>query len=396
MTMPIKKKCSVCQKNSLETLFSLPKLPLTGLYIKPGQKMKNFKFNQALQFCSSCGHAQLKNILNPKILYNETYTHRSGQSSLARMGNDFFFSFLKLVAPKRRFKAVLEVGANDLYLLKKVKPLANLLLGVDPIWRVHKKRIDSKILVSGEFIESLNTKEFLNQGPDLIISAHTFEHIQNPYVVLKKIYNQAQEGALFVIEVPCLDTQILNSRFDQVFHQHLQYFSVYSMKKMIQQLGASFKAHVFNQDYWGGTLLVAFEKKTKVSKNHFKLTPKPFYLKKKFIQSKYQLFQKKMRKLSASLREKTTKPLYGYGAAQMLPVLAYHLKNNLSTFEAILDDNPARFGLAYPGLRVLIKKPAKNLAWKQSRFFITALDSQKAILKRLVHLKAAKVITALG
>ncbi|KKK78811.1 hypothetical protein LCGC14_2839810, partial [marine sediment metagenome] len=66
--------------------------------------------------------------------------------------------------------------------------------------------------------------------------------------------------ALFIIEVPSFDTLINNHRFDQVFHQRVNYFSLSSMKKLIDLSGCEYIDHTFNYNFWGGTMLFAFKK----------------------------------------------------------------------------------------------------------------------------------------
>ena len=72
------KKCDICDSKKLKKIFGMKKFPLTGVYIKKNQKLKHF--DNDFLICQNCNHGQLKNQINPKYLYQETYTHRTSKS----------------------------------------------------------------------------------------------------------------------------------------------------------------------------------------------------------------------------------------------------------------------------------------------------------------------------
>ncbi len=386
-----KSSCSVCFGHRLIQVLDLPKFPLTGIYVKKTCPGKYPSIDQALMLCVDCGHAQLLYVVDPDYVYLKTYSHRSSQSDIARQGNDFYFSFLEKTTKGCFFQRIVEVGCNDLYLLKKTQNKGEKIFGIDPIWHGKPKKLQGKIQVIGKFVEEVNFKEEIG-APDLILSAHTFEHIDEPRSILQKLISVAAEKALFIVEVPAFDSLLRGCRFDQVFHQHIQYFSVASFKKLISDLGAEYLSHAFNYGYWGGTLLMAFRKSGRIVRKKKKEDSRPTV---KLVHKRLDLFQNQM-KLFMKLIESAERPIYGYGAAQMLPALAYHMKSDLSFLEAILDDNPARNGFVYPDLNVPIRLPHAGLNLESASIVITALDSLRAILKNLIPRKPKQILVPLG
>jgi hypothetical protein len=77
----------------------------------------------------------------------------------------------------------------------------------------------------------------------------------------------------------------------------------------------------------------------------------------------------------------------------MLPVLAYHMHTDFNGLEAVLDDNADRQGLYYPGLTPQIRAPQADLAGAVA--VITALDSARPILARLIALGARDIVLPL-
>lgn len=381
--------CNVCYSENLELIFEAPKLPLTGLYLRDTDGYEPPVFDQAFMMCAECGHGQLRDLIDPDILYDDTYTHRTSSSSIARRGNDFFLSVLKDVLGSRRPSCVLEVGCNDLYLLKLIKPLTGAdLTGIDPIWIGKDHETEDKIRVLGRFVEDLSLENDLNQRPELVVSSHTFEHVADLHDQLAVLTDLAADDCLFLIEVPSFETMVRTQRFDQVFHQHIQYLSVPAMHRLIERLGCTYEGHTYNYSYWGGTFLFWF-RKTRGDSRSTKNDGRSF-LSTARVQNAFYMFKRTLETLQEKL-ETLGEPVFGFGGAQMLPVLAYHMGSDLSYLDAILDDNTDRSGTRLPSLAPIIRPPMDD-ELTNAAAVITALDSARPIMKRLIDLGARRII----
>jgi SAM-dependent methyltransferase len=389
----IKLECSICSNNKLNQVINLPNLPLTGIFVKEMPEKNSFSIDQGLNFCSECGHAQLMYVLDPSYVYGQTYYHRSTNSPISRSGNDFFLKFLRKVSLGRSFKKILEVGCNDAYLLKKIQDMGEVLVGIDPILENNSSHAGEKIKLVGGFIEDTDFVSELGGTPDLILSVHTFEHIDEPLTSLLELVKHSSEDALFVIEVPGFDSLLNSFRFDQVFHQHIHYYSVASFRRLIEIIGCEYLTHTFNYDFWRGTMLIAFQKNKKAvshvqDSEYCKLGHET-------IEAHYKIFQEQLACFMKTLGLSKNKQICGFGGSQMLPTLAYHLGSDLSFLKFILDDDPSREGLMYPSLPVRIEQPTNELDLSTHSVVITALDSARPILKRLVDLKAKDIFLPL-
>ena len=337
-----------------------------------------------------CGHAQLKNAISPTYLYHDTYTHRTSPSPIAKAGNDFFFSFLQRIIGSRKFDTVLEVGCNDHYLLHKLQDICSNRIGIDPILAGQESQSPPGICSIGKFVEDVDWARECGR-PDLILSVHTFEHVLEPRKIFEPLFECAADGALFVIEVPGFDSLMRVNRFDQVFHQHVNYYSLASFAYLIKELGGTYLTHTFNYNYWNGTMLVAFEKTASRTPTAF---PK---ISASSIQQGFKRFHTSLGETRVQvdyLRDQGT-ILYGFGAAQMVPCLAYHLRSDLSEFACIYDDNENKAGMVYPGFKTEIR-PTKDLSpLREGAVMITALDSTRRILPRLIGENARYIIQPL-
>src|SRR3989344_2054170 len=260
-----KQRCTICRSISLAPVLDLPQLPLTGIYVEGHERDDRFpKVDQTWMLCLECGHGQLKYIIDPEYLYEDTYTHRGGVSPIASGGNDFFTEFVNRVAGQQHFRLLVDVGCSDLYLLRKLRSRADQAVGVDPIW-IGKNHVSPEgIRVIGKYVEQVNWGTELPEKPDFIVSAHSF-------------------------------------------------------KRLIQELGCTYLTHTFNFSFWSGTMLMAFTKQrpSVAIVAEKKNTPETAL-------RAFSLFKNQLATLTDTLAH-IEEPIWGYGGAQMLPTLAYHM-----------------------------------------------------------------------
>lgn len=380
--------CTICGRPT-EPVVELPALPLTGLYTADGPDANCQSHDQCLLLCETCGHGRLRYALDADDLYDKTYAFRTSASPTAARGSLFFADYIERLTPGRGFRRVLEFGCNDTHLLRLLAHRADRLVGVDPILRGLEEEFKTDTIeVVGDLVEAVDFDGVLGGPPDLIISQHTLEHLEDPRAVLQSLLRIATPDTLFVVEVPCFDSLLENYRFDHVFHQHLQYFSIRSFGAMLEQLGAELLSSDFNHLYWGAMLL-AFRPGKPVPTS---LSPCPT---RSDIGRRYEVFQRSMQASRCMLEGLRSGPVYGYGAALMLPILGYHLGTDFSDFEAILDDDPDKDGLGYANLPVRIRVP-RDIDYGASTICLTALDNRRAILKNLVEKRPRRIINPLG
>jgi len=112
----------------------------------------------------------------------------------------------------------------------------------------------------------------------------------------------------------------------------------------------------------------------------------------------YESYRRSMECLNESLGRLTSTgaPAIGFGAAQMLPILAYHMRSDLRNLRFILDDNPEKKGRTYPSIATTIDFAPDYDNLKDYAVLITALDSARSIAERLKALSARYIVTSQG
>lgn len=383
--------CAVCNSKLGEPVIELPNLPLTEIYVKQPIKQRVGFVDQKFHVCSKCGHGQLSYIVDPKVLYSSAaYFHKTSSSTTARKAVDFLLLFLNRILKERRFSSIIDIGCNDLYLLRLLKNRSRRLIGIDPI--IPSQDIfDEGVEFIEDFVENVDIGSYIKGKSCLVVSTSTLEHIREPRDLFKQLLEFADEKSIFILEFPGLETLLNNHRFDQIFHQHLHYFSLQSVAYLLDEFGGELIDYEVNFHHWGA-LLVAFKKNSANKRWKSKFVGDFMDIRVEDVKKRYELFKQQMQLINKQLSSIKNEKIYGYGAALMLPVLSYHLENDLSCLECVIDDDKSKEGLYYINLPVKIRTSESIEDFNESVIFITAIDNASLIVPKAISLGPKKII----
>ena len=386
--------CTICGTKHGAPVIKLPEFPLTEIYVTEEVSEKIGYVDQEFHLCKTCGHGQIANVVDPDILYGNSYKTRTSTSSSAIEAVNVFLAFVDSIVKHRPINTILEIGCNDLFTLKKLRHRADKLYGVDPIFKGQESILqDDKIEVIGDFVENVDFKG-LGIRADIVISSHTLEHIEEPRQLIRNLISNNSPDTIFFFQFPGLEPLIQDCRFDQIFHQHLNYFSLQSVLYLLEAVGAELIDFKMNYYHWG-SLLIAFKKKTNsYSDSGRKFANKIHTISRDYINKQYEVFNKCMEVTAGRIDALQNEIIYGYGAALMLPVLDYYI-GKLNRLKFIIDDDVKKKNLYYINLPVQITTLDKVKSVEDSVFLVTAINSLqsiRAIVKKLIQLQVKQII----
>ena len=345
------KHIKLTEKNSI--LFK--SLPKTEILTNRYTQSKNYYIDQKVILCSSCEHLFINNVIDPSLIYNEKYKFAAAKSFSGKFANDIFKDFIINSSISKKFKHIVEIGSNDLYLLKKFYNKSKMITAIDPV--VKKEKNYNKIKTIKKFFLETQTSS-LDKNIDLIISSHTLEHVENPKRFIEKVLEISSDKTDIFFQFPSAEYLLNTISLDQVHHQHLNYFSIKSFEKILNSVGGKILNFEYSK-YHYGALMVHFclksSKKKQIKKyNKIKLINYD-------LAKSYKMFKDHIdiciKRIEGCIKLK--KDFYVIGAGYMSPIINYHMKGIFKKAKFILDDDKAKIGKYFGGINVKISKLSK-------------------------------------
>jgi len=221
-------KCRSCGSDKLTEVFSLGE-----------QKIVEFTNTSVLIpleliQCETCMLVQLRHTTKPELLWNDGYGYRSGvNDAMVRHLHGIAHEAEKFVEDG---DTVLDIGCNDGTLLdgytKKVK-----LVGIDPSENVASyinetlKGKDYSVV-----FDFFNAKK-LQDKFKVITAISMFYDLDDPNKFMKDISDVLLPGGVFIIQQNYLGSMIKNCAFDNICHEHLEYYSLTSLSNLLLRHG---------------------------------------------------------------------------------------------------------------------------------------------------------------
>ena len=251
--------CRSCKSKKLEKAFSLGSLKLSGIFPKSTYQKNIPHGSLVMIFCKNCKLLQLENSFNAEIMYGNNYGYMSSLNSF--MMNHLYKKSLNLknIINLRSGDLILDIGSNDGSFLSFFSKKYNL-VGIDPTIKKLKKfyRKDIKTF-STFFKKDLIIKNF-KKKIKLITTISMFYDLDNPIEFAQDIYDVLDDNGIWHLEQSYMPMMLKNNSYDTICHEHLEYYSLESIKYIFDKVGFKIIDLEFN-DINGGSFAFPLTKK---------------------------------------------------------------------------------------------------------------------------------------
>jgi SAM-dependent methyltransferase len=260
----------------------------------------------------------------------------------------------------------MEVGSNDGFLSLKLKDLGFEILGVDSSGAMAK--IANELGV--ETVEATFSHKIANDLQstrglfDCLIANNVLNHANDPLDFLQGVDQILAPDGVFIFEVPYWLDLFESGHFDQIYHEHVSYFTVKSIRSLLEPI--NFKiVKISHVDYHGGSLRVIAARTTNTSKNEDASV-------RSMIESEvalglfraetYEQFRKRISieraRVMTAIYDHVTRipeiPIIGVGAAAKANTLLNFYGLDSSLLFAVTDSSPFKQGKYTPLTRIPI------------------------------------------
>tara|TARA_B110000971_G_scaffold81948_1_gene84040 strand:- start:619 stop:3165 length:2547 start_codon:yes stop_codon:yes gene_type:complete len=382
-------ECRSCGNFNLKRVVSLGYQPLANnLLNKKEEKCELYPLE--VNYCPKCHNCQLSVAVDPKKMFSNYLYTSSTSSSFRKHFIEAAKNYIKQLKLKPKKSYIIDIGSNDGVALKPFKDLGfNKILGIEPAKNLAVLANKNKIKTFNGFLETSNLKK-IKKNADLILASNVFAHSDKLKEMTECMMKLLSNKGTIIIEVQYLLNTLKDLTFDNIYHEHYNYWSLTSLVNFFNQ----FKSTIFKAekiDTHGGSIRIYVKKGKKVKiDNTMKILLKEeedFGIK-KF--KTYQEFGVKINKLKENvlknikkLKAKNNK-IIGFGApAKATTALNYFGISREIDF--VVEDNKLKHNKFIPGVKIPIKNK-KSIKEKNALILVLAWNFFQDIKKNNLNL----------
>lgn len=380
-------QCAICGNNNLKEVIKLGSVPLAGYFPKNNELENTDYFDLNLNFCEKCGLVQTDSIIDPDFLFKDyRYMSSIGLTkhfqNLANILNDKY---------NLKYKKILEIGSNDGVLLEPISKFGSDIIGIDPAINICEIAKSKGLNVICDYFNIETAKKYnFKDKFDIILSNNTFAHVINISSVLEGIKYSLKEGGLFILEVHYLDKLISEYQWDNIYHEHIYYYSIIALNNFAKLHGLKIIDFEDISNHSGSIRVTMLKGENKYNHNlNIEKVNDRIQLEKKnglFSIEYFNEFSDKMNKQISQFKKllkNINKPIIGYGASGRANIFCNILGLNKEIISFIIDESPERNGRnILPNIPIYDMDALNNID-KNTYILILAWNYKDMIIEKL-------------
>ena len=355
-----KTECRVCGEG-LNHYLSLGLSPLAN-NLNTKKNSQNDLYPLDLNFCKNCSNSQLSVVVPPEKMFNNYFY----LSSTSKQFKDHFVDIAKELQTDLKLKnksVVVDIGSNDGIFIDPVKKLGINAVGVEPAKNVAKIANSKGLTTLPEYFNKKTVNKILNTygKVDVVTAFNVFAHGDGLKEILNNTEAILKKDGEFIFEIQYLLRTIKDLTFDNVYHEHVNYWCLLSLLNFFEN--SKMKVYKVKEvDTHGGSLRV-YATKNKSKRLH-KSVNQYIQLEKKNKLDKIETYFKfakdvenikinSLKNIQQILSE--NKNIIGYGAPAKATTVLNYFGINDKYFKYVLDDSEIKHNKYIPETNIQIK-----------------------------------------
>lgn len=355
-----KSECRSCGSKNLKDVVSLGLSPLANNLLT-SRNEKADMYPLEMKCCMECSNCQL----SFTVPANKLFSHYLYVSSTAKSFREHFEKAAKNYISQFKLTKkdlVVDIGSNDGIALRPLKEKNIRVLGIEPAKNISDIANAAGIETRNDYFDEKTTQWIIREKgkASIVTASNVFAHSDFLKEITLNAFKLLKDGGSFIVEVQYLLDTINDLTFDNIYHEHVNYWSVTSLNNFFNKLGLKLYK-VEHIETHGGSIRVYVKKssaKIDSSVKKFLKKEKDFGLLNYETYSKFGTRIKELRKTVArnmGILKSEYKTIAGYGSpAKATTALNYFGINNLH-IDYIIEDNELKNGKFVPGVNIPIK-----------------------------------------
>ena len=399
-------KCRHCNTELKHTFIDLGISPPSNAFLtKKALDKPEASYPLKVMVCDCCWLVQTEDFVRADEMFSMDYAYFSSFSTSwlnhAKSYVDSITSRLNL----DENSTVVEIAANDGYLLQYVKNKGIPCYGIEPTHNTAKAARDKGIEIIEDFFNATKAEQLVKQGrqADLIVANNVLAHVPDINGFVKGFSILLKVNGVSTFEFPHLLNLIEKYQFDTIYHEHYSYLSFTTTCAILKSNGMT----VFDVEEiktHGGSLRVYAQRsdtgKQPVSKSVSELQKKENEIGISSLQF-YEGFQKKAEHIKLEFlsfltkTKQSDKKVVGYGAAAKGNTLVNFSGVGPDLLSYVVDKNIEKQGKYMPGSHIPIVEESRLKLDQPHYVVIFPWNIQHEVMEQLkyIHDWEGKFIT---
>lgn len=232
--------CRLCGSEKLEDVFSLGEQYIND-FVPKEMVGKGLKAPLDLVICSKCSLLQLRHSAPQELLYSRHYWYRSGVTDTMRRALRDITEQVESMVGLKLGDVVLDIGANDGTMLTTYTVEGIHRVGCEPADNLIPMLEENTQYVMHDFWNYERYMELAKQwgfGKAKVITAiGMFYDLEDPNKFIKDARMALAEDGIFVAQLMCLAPMLEKNDLGNICHEHLEYYSLESLKYLFETNG---------------------------------------------------------------------------------------------------------------------------------------------------------------
>lgn len=255
LCMSVISQCRLCGSSSLDPVFSLGEMAFSGVFPQsPEEKVPRGELTIVL--CDACSLAQLDRDFPSDAMYGDNYGY---MSSLNKSMVDHLKSiteFLEKTANLKKGDLVLDIGSNDGTMLFLYQTTGLVRVGMDPTIIKYKHLYPADVITVPDFFSAASFEAVCPGKKAKVVSTIAMLYdLPDPAEFAREIRKILADDGFWHIEVSYGPWMLNSGAFDAVCHEHVEYYSIKTLKRILDGAGFKISAVSFN-DTNGGSISI--------------------------------------------------------------------------------------------------------------------------------------------
>ena len=223
--------CGICYSDDLDLIFDLGMQPLAEQFGTPARD-----YPLELLECRNCGLVQLSYIVDEKQMFPADHPYTTATSGMQmRHFADLAIQVLTLMLVDDVW---VDIGANDGSLLQQGLGHGTRRVAVEPTGQARKCREKGIITYQEFFTAALARQIRAEHGPAKVITAcNVLAHVPDPHNFMTGVTELLAPDGVFITENHDLTSITAGLQFDAIYHEHLRYYSVATLARLLEMHG---------------------------------------------------------------------------------------------------------------------------------------------------------------